>query len=92
MKPARINQVFRPLIGDYSGMSGSGIHVSLGGLSGLGVALLGLTLASERFGGDFLLTTFCLFAGIACIVTAVVLKIDDYLWSREAYKKANHLE
>ena len=72
-------------------MSSSGVHISLGGLSGLGVALLGLTLASEHFGGDYLLTTFCLFTGILCVVAVIVQRIDTYLLTREAYKKENNL-
>jgi len=72
-------------------MSGSGVHINLGGLAGLGVALLGLTLASEHFGGDWILTTFSLWTGVSSVIVAFILKIDAYYLSREAYKRDNHL-
>lgn len=56
----------------------SGVRISLGGLGGLGVVLLGLALASERF-GDRLLYAFCVVAGMVCIAIAIITRVADYL-------------
>ena len=60
----------------------NGVHISLGGLGGLGVALLALALASEHF-GDWFLYLICLTAGIISIASAITTRLYDWWWVKK---------
>jgi len=63
----------------------SAIQINLGRGSGpLGVALLGLALASDHF-GNHLLYLICLGLGILCIAISIITAIDAYQLNRRDF-------
>ncbi len=62
----------------------TGVQIKLAGLGALGVALLGLALASEHL-GDNIIYTFCLWSGTFCVLMSIMTGL--YAWAVNISKK-----